>query len=64
MTLLMSALWWISLILVLNRSLLNVMKALASIISVCNLHETFLSKITPRFIALFTYGIFRPFNVT
>jgi hypothetical protein len=40
--------------LVLNRSLLsseyiiiNVLKALASIISICNLHVTFLSKITP-----------------
>jgi hypothetical protein len=56
--------------LVLNRSLLNreyilinVLKALASIISICNLHLTFLSNITPRYFTLFTYGIFRPFNV-
>jgi hypothetical protein len=49
--------------LVLNRSLLNreyilinVLKALASIISMCNLHVTFLSKITPRYFTLFTYG--------
>jgi hypothetical protein len=41
--------------LALNRSLLNgeyiliyVLKALKSIISMCNLHVTFLSKITPR----------------
>jgi hypothetical protein len=56
--------------LVLNRSLLNreyilinVLKALASIISICNLHITFLSKITPRYFTLFTNGISRPFNV-
>jgi hypothetical protein len=48
-------LWRVSLILVLNRSLLNreyilinILKVLASIISMCNLHETFLSKITPK----------------
>jgi hypothetical protein len=42
--------------LMLNRSLLNreytlinVLKALASIICMCNLHVTFLSKITPRY---------------
>jgi hypothetical protein len=47
-------------VLALNRSLLNreynlinVLKALASIISMCNLHVTFLSKITPRYFALF-----------
>jgi hypothetical protein len=66
----MSALWMISLTSVLNRSLLNreyilinVLKSLASIISICNLHVTFLSKITPRYFMLFTNGIFRPFNV-
>jgi hypothetical protein len=49
------------LMLVLNRSLLNreyilinVLKALASIICMCNLHVTFLSKITPRYLILFT----------
>jgi hypothetical protein len=57
--------------LVLNRSLLNreyilinVLKALASIISRCNLHVTLLSKITLRYFTLFTNGISRPFNVT
>jgi hypothetical protein len=56
--------------LVLNRSLLNreyilidVPKVLVSIISMCNLHVTFLSKITPRYSTLFTNGISRPFNV-
>jgi hypothetical protein len=56
--------------LVLNRSLLNkeyilinVLKALASIISMCNLHVTFLSEITPRYFTLFTNGMFRPFSV-
>jgi hypothetical protein len=50
--------------LVLNRSLLNreyilinVLKALASIISMCNLHVT-LSKITPRYFTLFTNGMY------
>jgi hypothetical protein len=53
-----------------NRSLLNkeyilmnVLKALASIISMCNLHVTLLSKITPRYFKQFTNGIFRPFKV-
>jgi hypothetical protein len=48
MILLMSALWRVSLMLVLNCSLLNreyilinVLKALASISSMCNLHVTF-----------------------
>jgi hypothetical protein len=56
--------------LALNRSLLNreyirinILKALASIISMCNLHVILLSKITPRYFTLFTNGIFRPFNV-
>jgi hypothetical protein len=47
--------------LALNRSLLNrecilmnVLKALASIISMCNLHVILLSKITPRYLTLFT----------
>jgi hypothetical protein len=50
---------------ILNREyiLMNVLKALASIISMCNLHVTLLSKITPRYFALFTNGIFRPFRV-
>jgi hypothetical protein len=52
----MSGLWSVNLMFVLNRSLLNreyilikVLKALASIISMCNLHVTFLLKITPRY---------------
>jgi hypothetical protein len=56
--------------LVLNRShlnneyiLINVLKALASIISICNLHASFLSKITLRYFTLFTNGISRPCNV-
>jgi hypothetical protein len=54
--------------LVLNRlnreyTLINVLKVLASIISICNLHVTFLSKITPRYFTLYTDGMFRPFNV-
>jgi hypothetical protein len=54
----------------LNRSLLNreyivmnVLKALASIIPVCNLHVILLSKIIPRYFTLLTNGIFHPFNV-
>jgi hypothetical protein len=61
---------WVNLILALNRShlnreytLINVLKALASIISICSLHVTFLSKITPKYFALFTNGMFLPFNV-
>jgi hypothetical protein len=55
--------------LVLNRSLLNrgyilinVLRALGSIISTCNLHVSFLSNITPIYFALFTNGMFRPFS--
>jgi hypothetical protein len=51
--------------LVLNRSLMNreyilinVLKALALIISVCNLRVTFSSKITPRYFTLFTMEYF------
>jgi hypothetical protein len=51
--------------LLLNKEyiLINVLKALASIISMCNRHVTFLPKITPRYFMLFTNGIFRPFSV-
>jgi hypothetical protein len=35
---------------------------LASIISMCNLHVTFLSKITPRYFTPFTNDMFRPFS--
>jgi hypothetical protein len=49
----------------LNRGyiLMNVLKALASTISMCSLHIIFLSKITPRYFTLFTNGISHPFNV-
>jgi hypothetical protein len=54
----------------LNRSLLNreytlinILKALVSSISTCNLHATFLSKITQRYFTLFTIEMFRPFSV-
>jgi hypothetical protein len=70
MVLLMSAVWRVNLILVFKRSLLNreyilinVQKALASIISICHLHVTLLSKITPRYFTLFTNGISGHFNV-
>jgi hypothetical protein len=42
---------------------MNVLKALASIVSMCNLHAILLSKITPRYFTLFTNGMFHPFNV-
>jgi hypothetical protein len=56
--------------LALNRSLLNreyilmnVLKALASIICMCNLRVILLSNNTPRYFTLFTNGIFSPFNL-
>jgi hypothetical protein len=51
--------------LLLNReyNLMNVLKALASIVSICSLHDILLSKITNRYFTLFTKGMFRPFNV-
>jgi hypothetical protein len=42
---------------------INVLKALDSIISMCNLHVILLSKITPRYCTIFRTGMFRPFNV-
>jgi hypothetical protein len=55
----------------LNRSFLireynlaNVWKALASIVSICNLHVILLSKITPRYFTLFPKNeMFRSCNV-
>jgi hypothetical protein len=38
-------------------------KALASIVSMCELRTVFLSNITPRYFTLFANVIFRPFNV-
>jgi hypothetical protein len=51
--------------LLLNKEyiLINILKALASIIFMCSLHVIFLSKITPRYLTLFTNGIFLPFSV-
>jgi hypothetical protein len=56
--------------LVLNRSvlnrgriLMNVSKALASIVYMFSLHVIFLSKIIPKYFALFTNGMSLPFNV-
>jgi hypothetical protein len=56
--------------LALNRSLLtkeytliSIPMSLASIISMCSLHVTFFSKITPIYFTLFTNGIFRPCGV-
>jgi hypothetical protein len=52
-------LWRVSLMLALHRSLLNreytlinVLKVLASIISMCNLHVILLSKITPGYLQM------------
>jgi hypothetical protein len=44
----------------LNREyvLMNVLKALASIISMCNLHVIFISKITPRYFAIYKWNVF------
>jgi hypothetical protein len=56
--------------LVLNRSLLNreytlinILKAFASIFSMCGLHVIFLSKITPRYFTLLINGMFHPFII-
>jgi hypothetical protein len=51
--------------LILNReyTLTNVLKALASIISICNLHVSVSLKIAPRYFTLFMNGMFHPFVV-
>jgi hypothetical protein len=43
--------------------LMKVLKALASMVSMCSLHVTLLSKDTPWYFALFTNGVFLPCNV-
>jgi hypothetical protein len=43
---------------------MNVLKALALIVSTCNFHVILLSKITPRYFILFANGMFRPFYIT
>jgi hypothetical protein len=49
----------------LNRAytLINVLKSLVLIISLCGLHVIFLLNITPRYFTLFTNGVFHPFSV-
>jgi hypothetical protein len=66
----MRALWSVNLMLVLNLSHLNraytqmnLLKALALIISVYGLHVIFLSNITPKYFMLFANGMFHPFSV-
>jgi hypothetical protein len=63
------ALWRVSLILAPNLSLLsrgyilmNVLKALASIIYVRSLRVIFFTKSAPRYFILFTNGMLRSFN--
>jgi hypothetical protein len=43
--------------------LMNILKALGSIVSICSLQIIFLLKITPRYFALFANGISCPFNI-
>jgi hypothetical protein len=49
----------------LNREyvLINALKALVSIVVMCNLHLIFLLNITLRYFTLFTKGMFRSFSV-
>jgi hypothetical protein len=42
---------------------MNVLKALASIVSIYSLYVILLSKIASRYFILSTNGMFRPFNV-
>jgi hypothetical protein len=42
---------------------MNILKTLASIVSMCSLHVIFLLKITPRYFMLFTNGMSCPFNL-
>jgi hypothetical protein len=51
-----------SLLLNTEYGVINALKALASIVSMCDLHVIFLSNITPRYFTLFTNGIFSPFS--
>jgi hypothetical protein len=50
-------------LLIMQYTLINVLKAMASIISMCNLHVILLPKITQRYFTLFTNGMFRSFNI-
>jgi hypothetical protein len=67
---LMRALWKVNLVLVLNRSILNgryilmnILKAFASIVSLCGLPVISLAKITPKCFTLFTNGMSCQFDV-
>jgi hypothetical protein len=62
--------YWFNQCLVLKRSFLNrdwtlisVLKALASIISMWNFHVILLSEITPKYFIWFTKGMFHLFNI-
>jgi hypothetical protein len=44
-------------------NLMNVLKALASVISMCNFYVILLSKITPRYFTLLTNGMSHPLNI-
>jgi hypothetical protein len=44
-------------------ALKNALKALTSIVFMCNLHIIFLLNITPRYFTLFAKGMFHPFSV-
>jgi hypothetical protein len=64
------ALWIVSLMLALNRLLLNreyvlinALKALVSIDFMCNLHVILLSTMLSGYLLLFTNGMILPFNV-
>jgi hypothetical protein len=43
--------------------LINILKAVVAIVSICNPRVIFLSKITPRYFTWFTKETCRPFNV-
>jgi hypothetical protein len=64
-----SALYMISLMFALECLPLNIQyvlmyvpKALSEVFSMCSLHVNLLSKMTPRYLELFTNGMFRPFS--
>jgi hypothetical protein len=66
---LLSAVYRISLIFALRFLLLNieyilmyVPKALAAVVLMGSLHVILLTKMTPRYLAVFTNGMFRPFS--
>jgi hypothetical protein len=66
----MSALLRVSLMFVVKSSLLNkghvlinALKALVSIVSICSTQVVFLSNITPRYFAICTNGMYCPFIV-